>query len=101
MGLYHGVLSALQFPVNNLIIYGDSQWVINLVNDVSIPGRIQSEAYRSLVRQALDNFATWEMYHVPREENGAADFLCGMAIQTKGDVGPLVVHKTDLSKHNH
>ena len=86
MGLYHGVLAGLQFPVKKLVIYGDSQWVSNLVNDVSTPGRIQSEVYRSLVRKALDQFEDWSVIHVPRERNRAADWLCGMAIDTMGDV---------------
>jgi len=78
--LIFGLKEALERNINELIVYGDSQLVINQMKGVY---KVKSDNLKKLFDIALDlknNFKYIEFQHVYREKNKEADRLANLAI---------------------
>ena len=81
---WEGLLCALdlavrgrkKYPDANICLYGDSQMVVNQVNDLWQHNKFKSYYNRSVNMVYAPNSIEW----IPREENEEADALSGMAI---------------------
>lgn len=73
--LLYGLRMAMSLGVQRLMIYGDSDLVVNLVmkeRDIHSPAMT---AYCNAVRKLEKNFEGLELHYVPRAQNQAADDL--------------------------
>ena len=80
--LIYGLECSLEQNVKNLLVYGDSQLVINQVTGVY---KVKSDTLLNYYRKVLElvkNFDMIEFNHVKREYNKRADQLSNIAIKT-------------------
>ena len=81
---YHGLLlglkRALELGVSEVKVYADSQLMIRQLGGQY---RVRNEGLRPLFDEALGllrKFRKYELHHIPREQNGAADEMSNRAI---------------------
>jgi ribonuclease HI len=89
--LVWGLETALDEGVRGLCIRADSELVVKQVCGLY---RVKNEGLRPLHARAmslLTSFASYEIRHVRREENAAADALANMAMDERRTVGDGVV----------
>lgn len=72
--------AALELAPPQLLVYGDSQVVINDVNQPAAPGAKGLESYRARVAALLAGLGEVSLRWIPRHRNGAADGLSQQAI---------------------
>jgi formyltetrahydrofolate-dependent phosphoribosylglycinamide formyltransferase len=87
---YTSFLKALeaskQTGAEQLTVFSDSELLVRQVNGQY---KVKSENIRPLFQKAvdlLDSFASWQVYHIPREQNKQADKLVNQALDLKRDV---------------
>jgi ribonuclease HI len=91
---YEALLAGLEFALNNkvdyLAVFSDSRTVVNQVNG---PWKSSGDLvdYCAKARQALNEFAGWQLSWVPREWNKEADALVEEAFSAKDEIE----HSTD------
>jgi ribonuclease HI len=81
--LLHGLRMAISLSIHRLLVYDDSDLVVNQVMkewDVRSPAMM---AYRTVVRKLEKNFEGLELHYVQRAENQAADDLAKMGSTQK------------------
>ena len=85
---YQGVLQALKLAkekkINHLILYSDSQLLIRQLNGQY---KVKSPVIKPLFLQCqklLQALSSYELKHIPREENSGADALANQALNKKG-----------------
>lgn len=74
--LIHGLLMAKEMNVASISIFSDSQLIVNQVNGEF---RVKHENMIPLHAEAtefLDNFDSWSLEYIPRDDNTVADKLC-------------------------
>jgi ribonuclease HI len=87
--LLRGLREARQRGAGEIEIFADSDL---LVRQIRGEYRVKSPHLAILhreVREALDGFARWQIRHVPRGQNAAADALANAAIDTVARAGPV------------
>ena len=80
-----GLQEAKQLGAQEVVIYLDSELVVNQINGVY---RVRDRKLKTLeeeVRELLKHFARWEIKHIPREKNREADNLAREAVRDKAD----------------
>jgi ribonuclease HI len=80
-----GLQEAKQLGSQEVMIYLDSELVVNQINGVY---RVRDSTLKILegeVRGLLKHFTRWVIRHIPREENREADRLAREAVRDKGD----------------
>lgn len=86
-GLILGLKIALESNIRTISVHGDSKLVVNQVN-----GRWQAHDAEltilrdHVVRNLLPQFKSWQMLHVRRENNSAADKLANAAMDRAGAI---------------
>ncbi len=82
-GLILGLQRALELGVSEVQVYADSQLVIRQLGGQY---RVRNEGLRPLFDEALRllrSFRKYELHHIPRERNTAADEMSNRAIDEK------------------
>lgn len=82
-GLLLGLRRALELGVSEVAVYADSQLVIRQLGGQY---RVRNEGLRPLFDEALRllrTFRKYELHHIPRERNTAADEMSNRAIDEK------------------
>jgi formyltetrahydrofolate-dependent phosphoribosylglycinamide formyltransferase len=87
---YTSFLKALEASkltgAEQLTVYSDSELLVRQINGQY---KVKSEKIRPLFQKAidlLDGFASWQVHHIPREQNTQADKLVNQALDLKRDV---------------
>ncbi|MCP4260138.1 MAG: phosphoribosylglycinamide formyltransferase [Planctomycetes bacterium] len=87
---YTSFLKALeaskQTGAEQLTVFSDSELLVRQINGQY---KVKSENIRPLFQKAvdlLDGFTSWQVYHIPREQNKQADKLVNQALDLKRDV---------------
>lgn len=85
---YQGVLQALKMAekkkIKHLTLYSDSQLLIRQLNGHY---KVKSPVIKPLFLQCqnlLQTFSSYELKHIPREENSGADALANQALNKRG-----------------
>jgi len=94
--LIWGLEVADSLGVRRLRVLCDSELVVRQINGVY---RVKHENLKPLfarTRSLLERFGSWEVVHVRREQNVAADALVNEAIDLRGDVGDAVAQDPAL-----
>lgn len=78
--LIAGLQHALDHGITAIKVYGDSELVCKQVNGEYKINKEWLRRYYNNVRQLLVKFESWEVSHVHREENRAADALANQGI---------------------
>ena len=86
MALYAGVKAALTYRPAKLNIFGDSELIIDQIHQRKETRTIPSEVYKKITLDLLNNIPQWNIIHVPRSYNRAADFLCNTAMDLRKDI---------------
>ena len=80
--LIHGLHMAKEMNVASISIYSDSQLIVNQVNGEF---RVKHENMIPLHAEAtelLDDFDSWSLEYIPRDDNAVADKLCKAAMMS-------------------
>ena len=87
---YTGFLKALeaskQTGAEQLTVFSDSELLVRQINGQY---KVKSEQIRPLFQKAIDllgGFTSWQVHHIPREQNVQADQLVNKALDLKRDV---------------
>jgi phosphoribosylglycinamide formyltransferase 1 len=87
---YTGFLKALeaskQTGAEQLTVFSDSELLVRQINGQY---KVKSENIKPLFQKAIDllgGFSSWQVYHIPREQNTQADKLVNQALDLKRDV---------------
>ncbi len=78
--------AAKQIDVEQLTVFSDSQLLVRQINGQY---KVKSELIRPLFQQAvklLRGFKSWQVRHIPREQNKEADKLVNQALDFRRDV---------------
>jgi ribonuclease HI len=87
--LVNGLRIAADLGVRHLYIRGDSELVVDQVMKQSTPRDPKMKAYCDEVRRLEERFKGFELHHVLRRDNEAADFLAKLA-SSRGSPPPGV-----------
>jgi len=92
--LIAGILLAQEMGVRRLLAKSDSQLIVG-----QITGNFQAKdphlaLYLNYVKTLADNFTSFELTHVPREQNSRADLLSKLATSGKGGTHRTVIQET-------
>jgi len=86
---YKALIEALniakKLSFENVNIFSDSELVCNQINGIY---KVKSESLLTLnimAKQLIDNFKTFKICHIPREQNSLADKMVNLAIDQKKD----------------
>ena len=82
-GVIHALELAKQKKIKHLIVYSDSQLVINQLNGES---QIKSRNLKPLFlkcREILKKISSYEFIYIPREENTGADKLANQVLDNR------------------
>ena len=71
--------SALQMQASELMVYSDSQLVVNQVAGIYEAKDDRMAKYQALVREHIKQFQAIRVQQILREENSRADELAGLA----------------------
>lgn len=77
--LLAGLKSALQMKASELMVYSDSQLVVNQVVGIYEAKDDRMAKYQALVREHIKQFQAIRVQQIGREENSRADELAGLA----------------------
>ncbi|MBN1805672.1 MAG: phosphoribosylglycinamide formyltransferase [Sedimentisphaerales bacterium] len=87
---YTSFLKALeaskQTGAEQLTVFSDSELLVRQINGQY---KVKSEQIKPLFQKAIDlleGFTSWQVYHIPREQNTQADRLVNKALDLKRDV---------------
>ncbi|XP_068501363.1 uncharacterized protein [Phaseolus vulgaris] len=89
-----GMLLAKEMGAQSLLAKSDSQLVARQVTGEYQAKDPQTTAYLKYVQVLKGAFATFELVHVPREENAIADLLAKLASSGKGGRQRTVIQET-------
>lgn len=81
MGLYYGMMKAIELKIDTLEVFGDSKLVISQCNGVY---KVKSEKLKKIydkIKELEKEFETITYMHVYRENNRIADKLANDAIK--------------------
>ena len=77
--LLAGLKSAIQMKAAELLVYSDSQLVVNQVSGIYEAKDDRMAKYQALVRDHIKQFEAIRVQRIGRDENGRADELAGLA----------------------
>nr|AAK92670.1 putative gag-pol precursor [Oryza sativa Japonica Group] len=77
--LIFGLLLALSMEVRSIRVYGDSQLIVQQINDIYEVLKQELVPYYSAARRLMEMFGHIEVMHVPRSRNAPADALAKLA----------------------
>ncbi|XP_068502070.1 uncharacterized protein [Phaseolus vulgaris] len=89
-----GMLLAKEMGAQSLLVKRDSQLVAGQVTEEYQAKDLQMAAYLKYVQVLKGAFTTFELMHVPREQNARADLLAKLAISGKGGRQRTVIQET-------
>ena len=81
-GLILGLNEASRLNIKNLVVYGDSNFVVEQIKGNY---KVKSESLRHLYEEAvgyISNIPDFKISHIPREQNQRADFLSNQAMDS-------------------
>ena len=81
-GLILGLHEASRLNIKNLVVYGDSNLVVEQIKGNY---KVKSDSLRHLYNEAVDfisNIPDFKISHIPREQNQRADFLSNQAMDS-------------------
>jgi ribonuclease HI len=77
--LIFGLLLTLSMDIRNLLAYGDSQLIVQQVNDVYEVRKPELVPYYKAVQGLMNKFEHINIIHIPRGKNASADALAKLA----------------------
>ncbi|XP_038687612.1 uncharacterized protein LOC119987002 [Tripterygium wilfordii] len=77
--LFQGVQNALRLGAKELVIYSDSQLVVNQLTGLYSARTATMAAYMEKTKQLLDRLHDYKVIQIPREQNDHADALATLA----------------------
>jgi hypothetical protein len=77
--LLFGLLLALFMDVRNILVYGDSQFIIRQVNNIYEVRKPELAPYHTAAQILIKKFEHVQLLHVPRSKNSSADALAKLA----------------------
>ena len=85
IALKAGLETALKYEMYDLVVEGDSKYVIDCVtyNTTSTWPKIKFQEFFEAVEEYLPMFDTLAFRHIPRKENKAADAIAREAFETQ------------------
>ena len=85
IALKAGLETALKYEIYDLVVEGDSKYVIDCVtyNTTSTWPKIKFQEFFEAVEEYLPMFDTLAFRHIPRKENKAADAIAREAFETQ------------------
>ena len=78
--LIRGLEYAAELNGTDIVVYSDSELIVNQVN---LEYKVKNKRMLSLHRKArsiLEKFGSWQVRHIPRDDNRKADSLSKMAL---------------------
>lgn len=85
-GLYHGLTEARNLKASNINIFCDSDLVVKQVNGQYRVKNAKLKTAHKKVMATLDEFDSWQISHVYREENTKADEMANRAMDKRSEV---------------
>ena len=84
IALKAGLETALKYDMHDLVVEGDSKYVIDCVTyDITTWPKIKFQEFFEAVEEYLPMFDTLAFRHIPRKENKAADAIAREAFETQ------------------
>ena len=80
VALILGLLLVIKCGAKEISVFGDSQFITNLVNGFSLPRASNVKAFLSLFLEVVANFQSSSFNHVYRSQNKKADSLANAAL---------------------
>ncbi|XP_075523979.1 uncharacterized protein LOC142556404 [Primulina tabacum] len=91
-----GMKTAREAEATRIIIYLDSQLVIQLVKGSYEVREGRMKEYLNIIQDLSENFTDWSVEQIPRDENAEADVLAKMASSLIGKGGGEVIQSAQL-----
>ena len=101
MGVYAGIVAAMQYRPEDLLIMGDSKLVLEMINGSMTPQSNILNMYTKVTQDLLGQLpGEFKTQHIPRERNDAADFLCNQAMDTGKEIEINQYWCSEIQKRN-
>lgn len=78
-----GLTVAIENNVKNIRVYSDSELLCNQINGVYKVKNENLKKYYIEAKNLIDKFNSFEINHIPREQNGSADKMANKAMDLK------------------
>ena len=100
--LLSGLRVAIEMDAQSILVYSDSQLVVNQVNGEFEAREERMQEYLGMVKALIPRFQYFQISHIPRGENVAADSLARLAssLETSSAEPTLIGHQLERSKLN-
>ncbi|CAK9165889.1 unnamed protein product [Ilex paraguariensis] len=98
--LLSGLRLAMEMEVQHLATYSDSQLIVNQVRGEFEAKGAKMQEYLSMARNMITKFHYFQINHIPREDNMAADALAKLASSMEASSGEpvLIGHQCEPSR---
>jgi ribonuclease HI len=89
------LLLALSMDVRNILVYGDSQFIIRQFNNIYEVRKPELAPYHMVAQILIKKFEHIQLLHVPRSKNSSADVLAKLATSLVLPEGELALVKIE------
>ena len=98
--LLSGLRLAIEMDAQSILAYSDSQLVVNQVNGEFEAREERMQEYLGMVKGLIRRFQYFQICHIPRGENVAADSLARLAssVEASSAEPALIGHQLERSK---
>jgi ribonuclease HI len=92
-----GLRAAKDMAIDSVVVFGDSELIINQVRNIYQARKQSLKQYRNEVWDLIDNlFLAFNISFIPREHNQKADSLALTASTFRPPIGPNIKYQVEI-----